>query len=51
VSNDATISMALCFIGRYRNGWGHLLVSHMKSAGNGGGGPARAKTERRSGYT
>src|SRR6266566_6582913 len=39
-SNDATISMTLCFIGRYRNGWGQLLVSHMKSTRKGGAGPA-----------
>ena len=43
MSNDATISMTLCFIGRYRNGWGRLLVSQMKGARNGGGGPARAR--------
>jgi hypothetical protein len=39
--DDATISMTLCFIGRYRNGWGRQLVSHMKGARNGGAGPTR----------
>ena len=46
MSNDATISMTLCFIGRYRNGWGRLVVSRMKNARNDGGGPLPPKLNR-----